>query len=145
MKQKFSTKWNASKQPRKQRKYLANAPLHIKKKMMGCNLNKKLREKYGKRTIGVRKGDVVKILRGSFKGKEGKIGVVQLKKRRVAVDGVQRQKKDGTKINVWLSPSSLQIQELNLDDKKRLEIVKGKNQVKGGDKSKDKTKSGEEK
>ena len=32
---------------------------------------------------------------------------------------LQRQKKDGTKVNVPLHPSDLQIQLLNLDDKER--------------------------
>jgi large subunit ribosomal protein L24 len=137
MKNKFSTKWISSKQPRKQRKYKANAPLHIRKKIMGCNLSKALREKYGKRSIGIRKGDEVKILRGQFALKKGKISLVDLKKLRVAVDGVQRQKKDGSKINVWLNTSSLQIQELNLDDKKRLAALNRKAATKEeGEKSK---------
>ena len=57
MKKQFSTQWNASKQPRKQRKYLANAPLHKRHKFMSANLIKELRKKYGKRNFPVRKGD----------------------------------------------------------------------------------------
>jgi len=67
MKQKFSTTWKASKQPRKQRKYSANAPLHIKRKMLSANLSKPLREKHKIRNIEVRKGDKVIIMRGKFK------------------------------------------------------------------------------
>ena len=62
MKQKFSTKWKSSKQPRKQRKYLANAPLHLKKKFISVNLSKELRKKHGKRNVSLRKGDIVKIM-----------------------------------------------------------------------------------
>ncbi|PJE81542.1 50S ribosomal protein L24 [Candidatus Pacearchaeota archaeon CG10_big_fil_rev_8_21_14_0_10_32_42] len=120
MKQKFSKAWKSSKQPRKQRKYSANAPLHIKKKFMSVNLSKELRKKYRKRNLPVRKGDVVKIMRGGFKKKQGKIIEVKLKGTKVFVEGIQRKKKDGSKVNVRMIPSNLQIIELNLEDKKRI-------------------------
>ena len=123
MKKKFSKHWKSSKQPRKQRKYLANAPLHIRKKFLSINLSKDLRKKYGKRNIPVKKGDVVKILRGKFKKKQGKIKEVKLKTSKVIVDGIQVKKQDGSKANVKLQPSNLQIIELNTDDKKRLKQI----------------------
>ncbi len=126
MKQKFSTSWKSSKQPRKQRKYLANAPLHIKRKFLSMNLSKELREKYGRRNIVGRKGDKIKILRGKYKGKEGKIIRVMLKISKVHTEGIQVKKLDGSKVNVKLQPSNLQIIELNLDDKKRMEKLKVK-------------------
>lgn len=125
MKKKFSLSWKSSKQPRKQRKYLANAPLHLRKKLLGTNLSKELRKKYGKRTIAVKKGDTVKIMKGKFKGKKGKVNEVGLKPLKVLVDGIQVKKQDGSKANIKLQPSNLQIIELNLEDKKRkLEKVK---------------------
>ena len=125
MKKKFSTKWKASKQPRKQRKYAANAPIHIKKKFVGVNLSKELRKKYEKRTISLKKDDVVKILRGKHKGKKGKVLEIKLKQSRVVVEGIQVKKLDGSKVNLKLQPSNLQIVELNLEDKKR-EVKLGK-------------------
>lgn len=119
MKQKFSTKWKASKQPRKKRKYIANAPIHVKKKLLSANLSKDLRKKYGKRSFPVRKGDNVIVMRGKFKKKTGKINLVNIKQGFVSIEGLQIGKKDGTKINVKFNPSNLQIKELNLDDKKR--------------------------
>ena len=119
MKKKFSTSWKSSKQPRKQRKYRANAPLHIKKKLLNVNLSKDLRNKYKKRNIPVRKGDLVKILRGKFKKKQGKITVVNTKKAKVIIEGMQVKKQDGSKANIKFQPSNLQIIELNLDDSKR--------------------------
>jgi len=119
MKKKFSTMWKASKQPRKQRKYSANAPLHLKKKFLSMNLSKELRKKYKKRNLPARKNDVVLIMRGKFKGKKGKILSVNLKKLKVIVEGIQVKKQDGSKVNVALIPSKLQIIELNLEDKKR--------------------------
>ena len=124
MKQKFSTSWKSSKQPRKQRKYRANAPLHIMRKFLSSNLSKELRTKHQTRNITIRKGDMVKIMRGNFKAKTGKISSVNIKRQRVSVENIQRQKKDGTKVNVWFNPSNLQIIELNLDDKKRIDSFK---------------------
>ncbi len=119
MKQKFSTHWISSSQPRKQRKYAANAPLHLKVKKMSVALSKELREKYSKRSIGVRKGDSVRIVKGKFKKKEGKVSEVSLKKMKIYVEGIQVKKQDGSKSNVPFRPSNVKIIELNLDDKKR--------------------------
>jgi len=124
MKRKFSSEWKASKQPRKQRKYQANAPLHIKKKFVGVNLSKELRKKYGKRTLPVKKGDIVKVLKGKFKLKQGKITQVSLKNSKIVMEGIQVKKQDGSKVNVKLQPSNLQIITLNLEDKKRIKILK---------------------
>lgn len=127
MKQKFSTKWVGSKQPRKQRKYRANAPLHILHKMISSNLSKELRQKYGKRSFSIKKGDTVKILIGEFKGKTGKVDSVDLKRLRVMVEGIFRTKKDGSKVAVYFDSSNLQIKELNLEDVKRKKALERKN------------------
>lgn len=126
MKNKFSTHWLSSVQPRKQRKYLAEAPLHIKRKILSANLSKELRKIHGKRSIEVRKGDEVKIMRGKFSKKQGKISSINRKKMKLAIEGIQIQKKDGTKVNVWLHASKLQVISLLLDDKRRI-----KNKTKG--------------
>ena len=115
MKKKFSTAWKSSRQTRKQRKYRANAPLHIRNKFMAGNLSKDLRKKYGTRNISVRKGDTVKIMRGEFKKRTGKINAVDLKNERITIEGIQRKKKDGTKINVYFHPSNVQIVEIKED------------------------------
>jgi large subunit ribosomal protein L24 len=119
MKKEFSKKWIGSKQPRKQRKYLANAPLSIKKKMLSVNLSKDLRKKHDTRNVELRKGDKVKILRGKFKNKEGKVTKVLTKLLKVYVEGMQTTKQDGSKVDVPLRASNLQIVELTSDDKKR--------------------------
>ena len=120
MKQKFSKSWKSSKQPRKQRKYRANAPLNIRRKFLSCNLSKELRKKHRKRSIVVRKEDKVKVMRGKFKGKQGKVLEVNYALSKIIIEGIQVKKQDGSKVNIRLQPSNLQIIELNLDDKKRL-------------------------
>lgn len=119
MKSIFSKTWNRSIQPRKQRKYRYNAPLHIRQKFIKVHLSKELREKHKRRAFGLRKSDKVKILRGQFKGKMGKVERIDLKKSKVYITGIDSIKKDGTKEFLPLEPSNLLITELNLEDKKR--------------------------
>ncbi len=126
MKVKFSRNWVRSRSPRKQRKYIANAPLHIRKKFLSVNISKELREKYNTRNVVVRKGDVVRVMRGSFKGVEGKVVRVDIKKIRVYVDAVKRKKTDGSEVLVPIHPSNLQIIELNLEDEKRIKKLREK-------------------
>jgi len=119
MKQKFSTGWKSSVQPRKQRKYLHNLPLHLKQKLMGATLDKLLRKKYGIRNLEIRKGDEAKVMRGKSKKKSGKVIEVDRKNVRVNLEGIISTKKDGTKVRVWFHPSNLKIIKVNDEDKKR--------------------------
>lgn len=141
MKTKFYTGWKRSKQARKQRKYRANAHIKLKRKFLSLNLSKELRKKYNKRNLPLRKGDTVKVLTGKFKNNKGKV-LETNKKMMVLVDNIQIVKRDGTKINVPISPSKLQIVELLLEDKKRIESLERK--TKKESKIQDK-KSGEKK
>ena len=127
MKKKYSKSWISSKQPRKQRKYRYNAPLHIKKKFVSANLSKELRKKYNKRSLQVKKGDTIKIIRGQFKGKTSKINRVSIKKTKVYLENINLIKKDGTKVFYPIHPSNLQITEILLEDKKRKRILERKN------------------
>jgi len=132
-KNKFNTKWLSSKRPGKQRKHRANMPLHLKRRLLSANLSKELRKKYKKRSIPLKKGDIVKVMRGKFKKKTGKITAVFGKRLKVEIEGLQIKKQDGSKTNVKFNPSILQITELNTEDKKRIAIkaeTKMKSEVK---------------
>ena len=124
MKSEFNKTWNSSKQPRKQVKFRANAPNHIKKTFMGANLDKSLREKYKMRNIEVRKGDEVKVMRGKFKGKQGKVGSVDVKNTRLQIDGIQRSKAGGEKLITWFHPSNVKIIILDEKDNRRMKRSK---------------------
>ncbi len=113
-----------SSQPRKQRKALFNAPLHQRQKLVSSNLVKKLREEFGRRSLAVRKGDKVRIMRGEFRGLIGGVKEVDLKALKVTVEKLVRKKVDGTEVLVPLHPSNLQIIEANMEDKERQNIVK---------------------
>ncbi|MEM7819838.1 MAG: 50S ribosomal protein L24 [Candidatus Aenigmatarchaeota archaeon] len=129
MKKKFSRYWKSSKQPRKQRKYRYNAPLHIRQKMVSAHLDKELRKEYKKRSIPIRKGDEILIMRGEFKGRKGIVTKVDLNKMKIYVDNVKRKKVSGQETEIPLDPSNVKIIKLNLDDKKRLKFLKRKNKV----------------
>ncbi|MCR4327223.1 MAG: 50S ribosomal protein L24 [Nanoarchaeota archaeon] len=120
----FSKKWKGSKIPKKQRKFLAKAPLHIKRKLLSTNLSKELREKQGMRSAVLRKGDSVKVTSGKFKGKKGKITKIKTKQLKVYMEGIQRKKQDGSVAEIPLRVANLQIVELDMNDKRRFKKSK---------------------
>lgn len=112
-----------SSKPRKQRKGLFVKSIARLKREMHAHLSKLLREKYHKRSFGIKVGDTVKIMRGKFSGKEGKIERVNLEKRRVYVEGIQKAKADGTFAKIGVHASNVMVLELDLKDKLRKEKV----------------------
>ncbi|MCD6589820.1 50S ribosomal protein L24 [Candidatus Woesearchaeota archaeon] len=128
---KYSRKWKQSKQPRKQRKYRYNAPLHVRQNFMHSHLSKELREKYNRRSFRVAKGDTVIVMRGTYKGYKGKVERVDLKKLKVYIAGLTLKKKDGSTVPISIDPSNIMIIELNLEDKKRRERLEKNIKVEG--------------
>jgi large subunit ribosomal protein L24 len=120
---------NRVKNPDKQRKKLFNAPAHIRHKHMAAPLSKELTASKGVKTLPVRKGDTVRILRGDNKGFEGKVSRVDLKTYRIYMEGLTREKVDGTNIFIAIHPSKVQIRNLNLDDKYRKDTILGRKQA----------------
>jgi large subunit ribosomal protein L24 len=115
-----------SKKPRKQRKFLYTAPLHIRRKLLSAHLSKELRQKYKTRSMPIRKGDEVEVMRGEFKKKRGKVSRVDLKKYKVYIEGMTIKRTDGTERLIPFHPSNLKIINLNLDDKRRVKILERK-------------------
>jgi large subunit ribosomal protein L24 len=112
--------------PRKQRKSLYQDPLHKRYKRFSAPLVPKLKISHNTNSVAVRTGDTVRIMRGDRKGLEGKVSLVNRKNYRIFVEGVTREKVDGTTIPVLIHPSKVMIVNLNLDDKWRREILKRK-------------------
>lgn len=106
-------------QPRKQRKALYNAPLHVKRRRITASLSDELREEYGRRSLGIRKGDTVELLRGDFMGHKGKVDKVYLKTGRIYVEGVTVQKADGSDRFYPVHPSNVMLVKLEMKDEKR--------------------------
>jgi large subunit ribosomal protein L24 len=112
-----------TKKPGKSRKRRAEAPLHKKQKMAGAHLGKSLRDKYKRRGLAVRKGDVVKIMRGKDKGKEGKVETVMIGTGRVYIKGIKMKKNDGSEKPRPIDASNLEIIEIDLSDKERINKI----------------------
>lgn len=114
------------KNPGKQRKMYFNAPAHIRHKFMAAPLSAELAASRGAKTLPVRRGDTVRIQRGDNKSFEGKVSRVDLKAYRIYLEGLTREKVDGTNIFLPIHPSKVEIRNLNLDDKWRKEILERK-------------------
>ena len=127
MKQKWSVKWVASKQVRKQRKYRHNAPFHVRHNFLSAHLSKDLRKQYERRSFPLRKGDEIEVMNGKFKGTKGAIERVDMKELKVYVDGIKVKKTDGREVVIALEPSNLKIIRFDLSDKRRQKSLhKGK-------------------
>ena len=118
-----------TRKPGKQRKRLYNAPHHRRGSILSAHLSSELRESHNTRSIPVRAGDTVRILRGDYKGFEGKILRVDRGRYRVFVEGINREKADGTSVLVPIHPSKVELVRLNLDDKWRTKILERKGAV----------------
>ena len=59
-------------------------------------------------------------MRGKFKKKQGKVLEINVKRKRILVEGIQVKKMDGSKVGISQRASNLQVIELNMDDKKRI-------------------------
>ena len=116
----------SAKDPGKQRKRLFNAPAHKRHKLMSAHLAPELVKSHGARTLPVRKGDTVRIMRGDHEGFEGKVSTVDLKNYRIFLEGLTREKVDGTVIFVSVHPSKVLIKSLNLSDKWRKRTIERK-------------------
>lgn len=111
-------------QPRKQHKMLYNMPAHRRVRLFSASLSPSLKATHHVNAVPVRTGDTVRILRGDKKGTEGKIARVDRRKTRIFVEGVTREKVDGTAVQVPIHPSKVMITNLNLGDKWRAESLK---------------------
>lgn len=102
------------------------ATFHTRSKQLGSQLSEDLRKKYGKKSVRVIEGDSIKIVRGEFKGVDGKISKVSTKKSSVAIEGVKKEKTKGDKFDVYIHTSNLIVTGLNTDDKWRIAKLEGK-------------------
>ena len=115
----WSSAWKSSKQPRKQRKFNYNAPAHTRSNFLNAHLSKELRSSMKKRTARIRSGSVVKIMRGEFKGKTGKVEKVLGKLGKIIISGLHKTKVDGSKVNAKIRASNVLITEMDVKDKKK--------------------------
>ena len=103
---------------------------------MSAALSSDLKEKHSVNAMPIRKDDEVTVVRGTFKGREGKVVQVWRKKYVIHIERITREKANGATVNVGIHPSNCEITKLKLD-KDRKKILERKdrtsqNAAKGG-------------
>ncbi|KAK5997287.1 60S ribosomal protein L26-1 [Cladobotryum mycophilum] len=106
---------NVSSSRRKSRAAHFKASSGQRRVIMSAPLSKELREKYNVRSIPIRKDDEVTIVRGSNKGREGKVTSVYRLKYVIHVERITRDKASGQSVPLGLHPSNVVITKLKLD------------------------------
>ena len=101
------------------------APYHVLSKQLGSHLSKDLRQKYGTRSIRVTIGDTVRVLRGEFKGVDGKLKEVNNLKNAVTIEGIKKEKLKGGQVDIYIHSSNLLVTEINTSDKWRIKKLEG--------------------
>lgn len=124
-----------SKKPKKQRKAFHEKPLHARQREVASHLAKKLAGELSMRAIPLRTGDSVKVMRGGFKGKSGKVSRVDYSKMQVFVEKLSRRKADGTEVLVAFKASNLLVESLEKGDEKRLKKLRRAKEGKEGKKA----------
>jgi len=113
--------------PTKVRNYqIYRATYTTRSKQLGSPLSKDLRKKYGKRSIRITLGDTVKVIRGEYRGVDGKVSKIEMSGRKIAVEGIKKEKSQGDKVDIYIPASNVVVVGLNLDDHWRKTKLEGK-------------------
>lgn len=116
---KFNPRVSSSR--RKCRKAHFTAPSSVRRMLMSAPLSTDLRSKYNVRSVPVRKDDEVQVVRGTFKGRDGKVVQVYRRKWVIHIKRITREKVNGSTVNVGIDPSKVVINKLKLNkDRKAL-------------------------
>ncbi|MEM3647971.1 MAG: 50S ribosomal protein L24 [Thermoproteota archaeon] len=104
---------------------------HLAYKSSSVHLSRELRGKYGFRSLPVRAGDRVLIIRGDYKGVEGDVNRVDRVRGRVYVSGVYRENARGEQRLIPIPLSSVILVKIeDKDEWRRRAIERKRRQVK---------------
>ncbi|NQT07955.1 50S ribosomal protein L24 [Candidatus Bathyarchaeota archaeon] len=109
--------------PGKNRKRRFNAPNHVRRKFLSAPLSPSLKIEYGARSIPVRRDDTVTITKGDRKLTEGKVLRVDSERSKIYIEGVTRNRMDGSMVQIPIRPENVMITRLELGDDKRRAIL----------------------
>jgi ribosomal protein uL24 len=102
--------------PRRQRKALYTAPTSERRVRMTVPLSRELRARFHRRSLPLRKGDTVRVLSGSFEGREERVARVDRRGYTVTLDNVTLKTADEKMKPLSLGVGHLVITRLNLSD-----------------------------
>ena len=111
------------KKPSSNRKRRFNAPYHIRGRFMSAPLSPSLKAQHGARSMPIRRDDTVTITKGDRKLTEGRVLRVDRKNSRLYIEGVTRERMDGSMVQLPIRPENVMITRLALDDNRRKEII----------------------
>ena len=110
--------------PRRQRKALYTATPRERRMRMTVPLSRELRSRFHRRSLPLRKGDTVRVLSGSFEGREERVARVDRRGYRVTLDNVTLKTADEKMKPLALGVGHLVITRLNLSDPWRRRAMK---------------------
>ncbi|KAF5199685.1 60S ribosomal protein L26 protein [Thalictrum thalictroides] len=100
---------------RKNRNAHFTAPSSVHRVLMSAPLPTDLRSKYNVRSILICKDDEVQIIRGTFKGRDGKVVQAYRRKWVIHIERITRENVNGSTVNVGINPSMVVVTKLRLD------------------------------
>merc|ERR1712232_102051 len=109
---------------RKSRKARLSAPSSQRRIIMSAALSKELRQKYGVRSVPIRRDDEVQVVRGQHKV-SGKVTCCYRRKYVIHIERLTVEKPNGQSVNIGIHPSNCVITKLKLD-KDRLALLNRK-------------------
>ena len=112
------------------------APSGLRRKILSSHLSQDLKKKYEVRSIPVRKGDTVKIVRGTFKGREGKVQSVYRRRWCVYIEKIVKEKTNGQQAQIPIHPSNCVVSSLKLDKDRKALLERKKRSLASKDKHK---------
>ena len=113
-----------STQPRRQRKAVFTATTFERRRRMAVPLSRDLRTRYGRRSLPVRKGDTVRVLSGSYLGREERVARVNRRDYSVTLDNVTGKTADAKLKPLAIRPAHLVLTRLNLSDPWRRRVLR---------------------
>merc|ERR1711904_316584 len=122
----FFMKYNpsVSSSRKKNRKTHYGASSSERRKTMKSPLIMELKTKFGVNAVQVHKNDTVRVVRGIFKGRTGKITAVLGNRRVVNIEGVKIEKTNGQTIAFGINPSKCIIIGLDMNERRKLKFKK---------------------
>ena len=115
-----------SSQARKVRKHYFNATKEEKHIALSAPLSKDLQTSHGIKRLPVRRDDEVKIVRGQYKAREGRVVAVKLRTMRINIESVTKQKINNENVFIPIHPSNVVITKLKMDKYRKNLIEKKK-------------------
>lgn len=99
---------------RKSRLAHFSAPSHIRYTLLSANLSRELRQRYGIKSLPVRRDDEVTVVRGSSKDAKGKVSQVYRKRWCLYIEKLSKNRANGATIRLPIHPSNVVLTKLKI-------------------------------